>query len=96
MFLGLPSERKEVAQPAPDLQTFMGRGQVEEDGLPLLLALSLLEAEPLAFPVVSCDGKDFFPLEQGAFLLSRPSWGLEERKKKELWGGRGKTDKTRT
>jgi hypothetical protein len=39
MLLGLPSKRKEVAQPAHDLQMFVGQGQVEKDGLPLLLAL---------------------------------------------------------
>jgi hypothetical protein len=52
-----------VAQPAPDLQMFEGRGQVEKDGIPILLALPLLEAGPLAFPVVLRGGKDFFPLE---------------------------------
>jgi hypothetical protein len=62
MLLGLPSERKEVVQPAPDLQMFVGRGQVEKDGYLFFWPSPLLEAGPLAFPVVSRGGKDFFPL----------------------------------
>jgi hypothetical protein len=31
-FQDFPPKRKEVAQPAPDLQMFMGQGQVERDG----------------------------------------------------------------
>jgi hypothetical protein len=47
---GLPSKMKGVVQPAPNLQMFVGRGQVKNEGLAYLLA-----------PLLPRGGKDFFP-----------------------------------
>jgi hypothetical protein len=58
---GLPSKMKGVVQPVPDLQMFVGRGQVEKEGLPYLLALPPPRGRAFSFPVITRGGKDFFP-----------------------------------
>jgi hypothetical protein len=52
---------KGVVQPAPDFQMFVGRGQVQKEGLPYLLALPPPRGRAFSFPVVTRGGKDFFP-----------------------------------
>jgi hypothetical protein len=52
---------KGVVQPASDLQMFVGRGQVEKEGLPYLLALPPPRGRAFSFPVVTRSRKDFFP-----------------------------------
>jgi hypothetical protein len=59
---------KGVVQPAPDLQMFVGRGQVKKEGLPYVLALPP-DGMAFSFPVVTCGRKDFFPLGIGERLI---------------------------
>jgi hypothetical protein len=96
MVLGLPSKRKEVAQPAPDLQMFVGWGQVEKDGLPLLLALLPPGGRAFGFSRRFARRKRLLSLGVRRLPTIPPLLGMEERKKKEEEGWKGKTDKTGT
>jgi hypothetical protein len=58
-----------VVQPTPDLQMFVGRGQVEKEDLPYVLALPPPIGRAFSFPVVTRGGKHFFPLGIGERLI---------------------------
>jgi hypothetical protein len=60
---------KGVVQPTPDLQMFVGQGQVEKEGLSYVLALPPPRGRAFSFPIVTRGGKDFLPLGIGERLI---------------------------
>jgi hypothetical protein len=58
---GASFQMKGVVELAPNLQMIVGRGQVEKEGLPYLLALPPPGGRAFSFSVITRGGKDFFP-----------------------------------